>query len=167
MVVGFSVAFRRECYSSRNPSSKDVTWWNFTKQHKSSKAGKSSTSVRRQQNIQKAAFLLKNQHIWSPLNRPKNTFKCSQTQTGFRDGLTKAFERFWNRKIVSEGPKTLKEFPIIASSETEKVFQRKESVFEIRKFFSVSKFDTIESSWRVFEPSKTLFSIRKPSEGLS
>jgi hypothetical protein len=69
--------------------------------------------------------------------------------------------------MVYEGSKTLKEFPIVTSSETEKVFQRKESVFEIWKLFSVSEFDTIGNSLRVFEPSKTLSSIRKPSKGFS
>jgi hypothetical protein len=61
-------------------------------------------------------------------------------------------------------PKTHKEFPLLTSSETEKVFQKKESIFEIQKSFSVSEVDTIGNSSTVFNTSGTFFSFENSSK---
>jgi hypothetical protein len=61
--------------------------------------------------------------------------------------------------MAFEDSKTLKTFSIVTSSETEKVFKRKEDVLESRKLFWVLEFGTIENSSIVFELSKTVSSI--------
>jgi hypothetical protein len=83
---------------------------------------------------------------------------------GFRVGLRNPVKSFRIEKRISEDSKTLKDFPIVTSSETEKIFQTNESIFKIRKPFLVSEFVTIGNSLRVSEGSETIFSIRKPSK---
>ncbi len=63
--------------------------------------------------------------------------------------------------MVSEPSETLKEFPIVTNSETEKGFRISKTDSFVWKIFSVSELVTIGKSLRVFESSKILFSIRK------
>jgi DNA helicase HerA-like ATPase len=89
-------------------------------------------------------------------NRPKKVSERSETQIGFRVGLGNPLEGFRIEKRVSEGSETLKEFPIVTNSETEKGFRILKTNSFVSETEKVSEFVTIGNSLRVSEPSETL-----------
>jgi hypothetical protein len=66
-------------------------------------------------------------------------------------------EDFRMPERVFEGSKTLEVFPIVSNSETEKSFRISKTDFFLWKTFSVSELVTIGNSFKVFEPSETIF----------
>jgi hypothetical protein len=96
---------------------------------------------------------LHSKKIPSPGKPTQKVSERSETQIGFRVGLGNPLEGFQIEKRVSEDSETLKEFPIVTNSETEKGFRILKTNSFVSETKKVSEFVTIGNP---FFYSKTL-----------